>query len=704
MAIGACAVAMTACSSDDSALQQGQGKVLISATVNSDVTVVSRAQTEQELSDNCIVWISNDRGVVREYTGLSTIPADGIDLLSGHYLAEAWTGTKAWASFDDRWFEGAQEFDITKGETARVDLVCKITNTVVSVNYETDVDKVLSDYTLTVSHSKGSLTFEGRDERKGYFIMPDNDQVLECTIEGKLSNGDTYTTTRTIAGPKAATEYRLNVKYNPEADEQIGGAFFTITVDESAIEVTDQITIAIAPQIAGVGFNLSQGLMGESGQFENTSVYVTAAAALEDMIIETPLLETVAGLSGSDVDVLTMDEQLNEQLEAAGIRYNYVYNEAEDISNLKLTFTETFLNRLVDGDYTIGLTATDVNGKSTTAILNISVSAAPVITGNVNPVEVYATKAVLRGSKVKEADSYVFRYAALGSRAGWTEVPATIEGNELVAELTGLTPGTTYEYAAGTADFTGAVRSFTTEEAAQLPNAGFEEFNESNGYYSFYAVGGTKFWDSGNQGSWTMKKNVTMPDNTVKHSGNYSVKLESQFVGVGSLGAFAAGNIFIGDFLGTEGTNGVLGWGRAWSSRPQALKLYVKYTPANVTNVRKSGTPGIAKGDPDQGIVYIALLDNSVETVESWSAPVVIRTKTSKVFDPEGANVIAYGKLVFDGATPGDAMVEYTIPLNYVRTDVKPSNILLTASASINGDYFEGGPSVMYLDDLELIY
>ena len=50
-------------------------------------------------------------------------------------------------------------------------------------------------------------------------------------------------------------------------------------------------------------------------------------------------------------------------------------------------------------------------------------------------------------------------------------------------------------------------------------------------------------------------------------------------------------------------------------------------------------------------------------------------------------------------------MIEFTINIEYRRTDVTPTYIMCTASASIGGDYFSGGDgSKMWLDDLELIY
>ena len=49
-------------------------------------------------------------------------------------------------------------------------------------------------------------------------------------------------------------------------------------------------------------------------------------------------------------------------------------------------------------------------------------------------------------------------------------------------------------------------------------------------------------------------------------------------------------------------------------------------------------------------------------------------------------------------------MIEFTINLEYYHHDIKASNIVVVASASKGGDYFVGGKSNMWLDDLTLIY
>ena len=83
----------------------------------------------------------------------------------------------------------------------------------------------------------------------------------------------------------------------------------------------------------------------------------------------------------------------------------------------------------------------------------------------------------------------------------------------------------------------------------------------------------------------------------------------------------------------------------------------------------------------------------------------IIKTKSTKLFDKNAANVVAYGEYVLEGATPGNDMIKFRIPLEDVHGDLDVKNIMVIASASRYGDYFTGGVgSTLWLDDLKLIY
>ena len=138
--------------------------------------------------------------------------------------------------------------------------------------------------------------------------------------------------------------------------------------------------------------------------------------------------------------------------------------------------------------------------------------------------------------------------------------PRALEvGSTYSVVINGLKPGTTYEYQAICDGFTSAISTTTTEAGRQLENAGFENWSSSTKPQLVYADGGEMFWDSGNHGSKMAGVDLTTPDSSIKHSGNYSAKLASQKASVLGLGKFAAGNIFVGKYIKTDGTDGILG-------------------------------------------------------------------------------------------------------------------------------------------------
>ncbi len=201
---GLAALALAAsCSQEESLLTDGEGSISIRTSVSTDVEVVSR-DLNDDLAESCMVWISNSKGLVRKYDKLADVPAK-INLLSGHYIAEAWAGDSVSASFDKRWFKGSQEFDVTKGQTTQVAITCTVANVVASVNYAEGLEEVLTDFTMTVGHDRGSLTFDGRDERKGYFMMPSTDKNLTYTLKGTQIDGSEFTHTGVIENAQPAT-------------------------------------------------------------------------------------------------------------------------------------------------------------------------------------------------------------------------------------------------------------------------------------------------------------------------------------------------------------------------------------------------------------------------------------------------------------------------------------------------------------------
>lgn len=717
LALAASSMMLAGCSADDLfGPRDGEGTLSLTASIGNDVKVVSRADADQlraDYGESLLLWITKPgEGPVRQYNGIDNVPADPVTLHAGSYVAEAWAGDSVAASFDKKYFKGYTPFEITNGNSTAVEVKCNIANVVVSLSFDESVDAALKSWTVTVANGEESITYEGHDARKGYFMMPkkaDNEK-LTLTLEGTAPNGDAYSQTADIEAPKGGYEYKVNFSHTPGSFND-GGAFFTITVDETEIVVEDELVITLAPEIFGIDFDIAQEQAAATGEMGRKCVFISAVDRLSSLTIESANLQHYLG--SSTADVFSLSESALARLAAAGINFMTYKNEAGEINRVRVNFEADFTNNLVSGLHTFKFIAGD-NGdgteKTSEATLSLRLSNAAVELQEASEVSYTTTTFVATIVKPDELTGNVgFNYREKGA-ADWTFVAGTNNGTTLTATVDNLKFGTPYEYCAVAGGYTSPAKELTTLTPPQLPNASFEQTSTASDKALMFSADPNDFyWDSGNHGSQKMSKNVTEVTTKYFHSGKQGLCLHSQFVGFGALGKFAAGNIFIGKYLATEGMDGVLGWGRPFNCpiRPKALKVWARYEPVNITHDDTSALPSVSKGDPDNGIVYIALVTDQTMSYNSETWPQIVKTSSSsrQLFDPSGSNVVAYGEHVFTSATTEPGLVEITIPLNDVNPSLTVSNIIIVASASRYGDYFVGGNgSLLYLDDFELVY
>ena len=168
-----------------------------------------------------------------------------------------------------------------------------------------------------------------------------------------------------------------------------------------------------------------------------------------------------------------------------------------------------------------------------------------------------------------------FRYRKAGD-ADWIEVnDVTVDGGMFEARVGGLTPHTDYEVVAYSDENTSAVKTVTTEGVLPLENGGFEKWETIRKIVCPYYTEEDAFWGTGNPGAAMVNTTVTDKSDDVRpgSSGLYSARLESTFANMAGIGKFAAGNLFVGKYVSTVGTNGIVSFGHPFAARPTALKL-----------------------------------------------------------------------------------------------------------------------------------
>lgn len=313
-----------------------------------------------------------------------------------------------------------------------------------------------------------------------------------------------------------------------------------------------------------------------------------------------------------------------------------------------------------------------------------------------------------------DISSLKFQYRTKGAdEAAWQELETTTEGDAdakvYKATATGLTANTAYEYRLVNSDRSFEVLSeFTTESAVELQNGGFEAWCTASDNKSAYpnASPDVKFWDTSNTGANTIgKRNPTNETTDPIIEGKKAARLNSQFVGFGALGAFAAASLYVGSFGAVSGMSATVNFGQPFTSRPIALHGYYQYAPVAISNIDEGkiaeGGLTVKKGDMDECAIYIALATDVI-TVDN--------SDVTKLFNPNDDRIIAYGTLPSGAATDeteNNGYKEFSIPLQYKedKFDKKPTHLIIVCSASKYGDYMTGGNgSTLYVDDFSLIY
>lgn len=437
-----------------------------------------------------------------------------------------------------------------------------------------------------------------------------------------------------------------------------------------------------------------------------------------DLKTEGMYAEYTAGDSGKEAYFLTSDVEPSLYWEFKGVRTR----TAEEITrNGEILSAQNGTVYKLNAKYTVtdGDASFDIVVDTSTDIIDDLVVFEPASSGLVpsKTGEIWAWKAYLH-AEVDESsleEGTTIRFALSSNGTDWTEFDAQrSEAGEYGVCANNLTPDTQYTYKLLIGgEQVGEALTLHTEVAKQAPNASFETFTsgtESSKFKSFYDPESLypelrkKWWDNGNHGSTTLSSSqaVCVPDNSTKVDGEYSVKCASQYVVI----KFAAGSMSSCEYGGTKGTDGFVNFGRPFTSRPSALRMWVKYSGGQINRGSTSKYSG-----PDKATFIGALgtwpmskYGGDMSYHPSDECPLQVYSADESTFwkYDQLPETIAY---VYHETESEPEWTQITLPFEYYKTDEIPTHIVLSFAASKYGDYFTGCDSAtLWIDKVELLY
>lgn len=293
-----------------------------------------------------------------DYKWDSFAEVDGqlVTIPSGKYKLEAASlETEPLAAWETPYYYGVKDFTVKISELTKVDLVCKLANVKVTVDFdpeflekvENPAVRVYTDYTdpTTAKPAYAFLDYIQGETRAGYFKVPDlaSERKIYVKVTGirkedgkPIGNGDDGSQTRIITEISPMQWHKVTIGY-----QQTGQLSASVTVDYSTIDSEYTVEIPDGDGIIDGGPNNdnwdNENTGGDSG---DTFDIVGAQFNGSPFTISERLTVSVADKNDIDVrfDVPKGIDQLYVTIESEALRsflpgLGLAYGEPFDIAN-----------------------------------------------------------------------------------------------------------------------------------------------------------------------------------------------------------------------------------------------------------------------------------------------------------------------------------------------------------------------------------
>ncbi len=694
---------------------QSTGLGYLDVSLGSDLSEDVVTKADEDLSFT--VDILNASGVSVAQRVISTTTdgrptvSEPIELQVGNYSVEAVCGENLNAAFENPYYAGrSATVKVNPNRTATASLTCTLANTIFSVEFPGDFSH-FTDYEVSVTNGIGNKLVFSNKPQAGNELEADFGAKAYFAVTGKLTwelylkntDGGEFRATETYTDVKAKQHYHLTFAMGEEDGND--GAFIINVQLQNSWDDTDHDLILDFSKKNLPEVSVNEAFSAVSGEpvsvpvgnaAEKTFAFTAEEGVKSLRVAHDNAVLAEAGLP-KVVELAGASQELMSSLNAAGFVVTDVPTKAVDANSKNVTINITgLIAKLPVGSYNIDFTLVDTKGRYQQfslvleIISDVDAEAVAARTG-------WAAFAQLEGRfyDITKKDVLTFQYKKV-SDSEWIELPNKDMVFNTVSlrystVLTGLQPSAEYVFRAVSDEDkdTRQIR-FTTAGAGTIHNLSFDSWY-LDGKAWMPNASGYSVWDTANPGTSGLGYVPTTPEESTVVKGK-AARLETQLANVMGIKKLAAGNIYTGNFVKVAGVGAELKWGVPFTTRPLALRGYWKYAPKTIDRAEKPYTD--MKGQTDFGQVQIFLTD--------WSEQFLISTSNKQFVDFNSSAIIARGEIHTNETHGG--YVKFTIPLVY-RDNRIPKYAVISAAASMYGDYFTGGVgSVLLLDEFELVY
>ena len=413
---GAIAIAaLSSCCNEDAfdAMEQ-TGKMQLAVDI-----AKPQARATSEVTDFPVIIYNAAGTQVASYNTVADVPAN-VTLEVGNYNVESHTPGSISKKMAAPYYKGVQDVEILKDITSQVNVLCKMQNSKITVNYSDEFRNVFSTWEITVNDgSETALSFTNSSTSNStyWYFGEGGVESLKVNFRGATTTGASIASSYILTKDQASESYdddrqnfgggdAITLNFNPTESTEGNITSITINANVTFTETNETVDIEVVDK---PGFNEGGGTGGEDpnpGGDDETGITLNlpgdmsfSASTVPDKSAGDTYIAAENGLKSITVSLASTSDEMNEQLGLLNEGYGVDFiNGAEIVGNQNVVALFASLNQTLDvpaegateytfpignffnllvilpGEHTFNLTVTDMNGNTKSGKLKITIT------------------------------------------------------------------------------------------------------------------------------------------------------------------------------------------------------------------------------------------------------------------------------------------------------------------------------------------
>ncbi len=358
---------------------EGEGAIALHLTPSGEVTDMRATRAGDDFrvpdaSEFSIGLSKLDNTYNRTWETLSGFEAEE-GFPSGAYRLRAFYGDPEVEGFECPAFEGMADVSVLEGREAEVDVTATLANAMVSLEYTDEFKNYFTSWSATLHSDGHSYVDVPSGEERPAFLAPGD---VTLTVEFTNQRGQTARLQGASFAASAGCHYHVTLNVN---GGNVGDAVLEITFDESvtsedvAIDLTDELFATPAPSIAPTGFTPGEHISVAAFSVlpEAAKMNVIARGGLGSATLSVQS-STWTPPFGSELDLLKATPAQQAQLAECGIAAMGFFQNPDRMALLDLTGVGRVLP---EGIHAFTLVATDSYGRASEP-LTLTLDSSPI--------------------------------------------------------------------------------------------------------------------------------------------------------------------------------------------------------------------------------------------------------------------------------------------------------------------------------------